>query len=94
MSQQDKLGIHPHPNWLYVGFRQVVSDCDIIDINLEGYPFTWTKSRGTVWMVEERLDRALPNSVWLDLFSDAKLVNLLASHSDHSPILLHCEPAH
>lgn len=28
----------------------------------------------------------------MDVFPDAKLVNLLASHSDHSPILLQCEP--
>lgn len=43
-------------------------------------------------MVEERLDRALANMKWLSIFSDVRLLNTLASHSHHSPILLQCEP--
>ncbi|XP_058769081.1 uncharacterized protein LOC131642937 [Vicia villosa] len=43
-------------------------------------------------MIEERLDRALANSEWLASFPLAKLSNLIASHSDHSPILLDCAP--
>ncbi|KAK2390980.1 hypothetical protein QL285_064484 [Trifolium repens] len=62
------------------------------DINLEGYPFTWVKSSGTDHMIEERLDRALASSDWLTKFPNAKLRNILSSHSDHSPILLHCSP--
>ncbi|GAU30590.1 hypothetical protein TSUD_392810 [Trifolium subterraneum] len=69
-----------------------VSDCDLTDIHLEGYPFTWIKSRGSDHVIEERLDRALASSEWLDIFPNAKLINLLSSHSDHSPILLQCSP--
>jgi hypothetical protein len=69
-----------------------VRDCDLTDIHLEGYPFTWTKSRGSTSIIEERLDRAMANSSWLMMFSDVKLQNLIASHSDHSPILLHNSP--
>src|SRR4051794_7923365 len=43
-------------------------------------------------MIEERLDRSLANSEWLQLFPIAKLLNLIATHSDHSPILLCCDP--
>jgi hypothetical protein len=43
-------------------------------------------------MIEERLDRALASSDWLTKFPNAKLRNILSSHSDHSPILLHCSP--
>jgi len=39
-------------------------------------------------MVEERLDRAMVDTDWLSLFPEVHLTNLLASHSDHSPILL------
>jgi endonuclease/exonuclease/phosphatase family metal-dependent hydrolase len=92
LSQEDKKGRHPHPNWLCNGFRSVVSDCDLTDIHLDGYPFTWIKSRGPDHVVEERLDRAMVNSHWLLLFPDVKLLNLLASHSDHSPILLQTSP--
>lgn len=37
LTQQDKHVIHPHPNWLCVGFRQVVSDCSLTDIPIEGH---------------------------------------------------------
>ncbi|XP_058776471.1 uncharacterized protein LOC131650779 [Vicia villosa] len=61
---------------------------------MEGHPFTWVKSRGTAHAIEERLDRALVSHEWWDNFPDAKLTNLLASCSDHSPILLQCDPTH
>jgi hypothetical protein len=32
LSQQDKAGIHPHPNWLCMGFREAVDDCALSDI--------------------------------------------------------------
>jgi hypothetical protein len=92
LSQDDKKGMLPHPNWLCLGFRNAVNDCDLTDIHLEGYPFTWIKSAGTDHVIEERLDRALVSSNWLSKFSNAKLINLLSSHSDHSPILLQCNP--
>ncbi|XP_058761720.1 uncharacterized protein LOC131635127 [Vicia villosa] len=92
LSQADKVGLHPHPNWLCAGFQQVVSDCNLVDIPIEGHQFTWVKSRGTEHMIEERLDRALSDMVWLQLFPNVKLLNLIASHSDHSPIMLDCDP--
>ncbi|PNX79596.1 endonuclease/exonuclease/phosphatase family protein, partial [Trifolium pratense] len=55
LSQEDKRGVHPHPNWLCSGFRQAVNDCDLSDIEMAGYSFTWVKSRGTPHMIEERL---------------------------------------
>jgi hypothetical protein len=88
LSQDDKQGRNPHPNWLCEGFRSAVGDCDLTDIHLDEYPFTWIKSRGTPHVIEERLDRALANTNWLLLYPDVRLQNLLTSHSDHSPILL------
>ncbi|MCH79466.1 endonuclease/exonuclease/phosphatase family protein, partial [Trifolium medium] len=87
LSQEDKRGNHPHPNSLCNGFRSAVSDCDITDIHLTGYPYTWIKSRGSTSVIEERLDCAMANSTWLMKFPNVTLRNLLASHYDHSPIL-------
>lgn len=39
-------------------------------------------------MIEVRLDRALVSYDFLNLFTEAKLINLEVSTSDHSPILL------
>ncbi|KAK2449721.1 hypothetical protein QL285_008883 [Trifolium repens] len=77
LAQEDKKGTHPHPNWLCNGFRNAVSDCDLTDIQLEGYPYTWIKSRGSPTVVEERLDRAMANSKWLMTYPGVKLLNLL-----------------
>lgn len=61
-------------------------------IPLEGYQFTWFKSIGVPRAVEERLDRAFHTSSWLTLFPNARLINIVAATSDHSPILLKLEP--
>jgi endonuclease/exonuclease/phosphatase family metal-dependent hydrolase len=92
LSQEDKKGIHPHPNWLCMGFRQAIGDCNLTDIPLAGHPFTWIKSRGTPHVIEERLDRVMASTSWLHLYPNVRLSNLLASHADHSPILLQCSP--
>ncbi|KAI4351428.1 hypothetical protein L6164_005797 [Bauhinia variegata] len=84
----DKLGRVEHPQWLIHGFRDAITDCNLIDIPLEGYPYTWSRSRGTDNAVEEKLDGALALSLWLDLFQNASLHNLVAPISDHNPIVL------
>jgi len=78
--------------WLINGFRQVVSDAGLVDVFMEGYPFTWFKSVGAPWVVEERFDRTLANGTWFQLFPNAKVENLVALASDHYPILLTREP--
>jgi endonuclease/exonuclease/phosphatase family metal-dependent hydrolase len=92
LAQEDKHGTHPHPNWLCTGFCNDVCDCDLTDIYLEGYPYTWIKSSGSPNVIEERLDRAMANSQWLMLYPNVKLTNLVTSHSDHSSILLQNSP--
>lgn len=87
-SHTDKKGGIPYPNWLIQGFQSVVSDCDLLDLPLEGHQYTWEKSRGTPNWVEVRLDRALVYAEWFLLFPNARLCNLGPSSSDHSPLFL------
>ncbi|XVF57503.1 hypothetical protein PTKIN_Ptkin06aG0210600 [Pterospermum kingtungense] len=58
----DKKGCVPHPNWLYRGFRETVAECDLFDLSLNGYNFTWSRCKGTEDKVDERLDRAYGRS--------------------------------
>ncbi|CAN1729936.1 LINE-1 reverse transcriptase homolog [Linum perenne] len=88
LHASEKKGTHPHPQYLLDGFREVVTECGLTDIPLEGYPFTWWRSRGQPNAVEERLDRAMINEDWRHKFPNASLTNLTATVSDHSPILL------
>lgn len=84
----EKRGQHMHPVWLLNGFRDALFDCGISDLDMEGHPFTWEKSRGTERWVEERLDRVCVNDSWRSLFPLHKVVNLIAPTSDHSAIYL------
>ncbi|XP_060959342.1 uncharacterized protein LOC115704505 [Cannabis sativa] len=76
LSQEDKKGGHPYPNWLVDGFRDTIQECGLIDLDIVGHRFTWEKSRGTDNWIEVRLDRALVAERWLQLFPRAKLINL------------------
>lgn len=91
LHASDKKGRVPIPNWMLNGFQSAITDCSLIDLDLQGHPYTWRNRLGTSDPVEERLDRALATSGWLHLFPRARLRNLLAPLSDHSPILLECE---
>lgn len=88
LSSDDKGSRVPRPSWLINGFRDVVSSCNLIDIPLIGYPFTWEKSKGKLDAVEERLDMALVSESWIQCFPNSKLLNLIAPMSNNSPILL------
>lgn len=65
-----------------------MEDCDLHDLELEGYPYTWESGYGTVKWIEIRLDRALVSNSFVNQFEDAKLTNMKITTSDHSPILL------
>ncbi|KAL8486462.1 hypothetical protein ACS0TY_023228 [Phlomoides rotata] len=65
----DKRGRVEHPSWLFRGFREAVAGCMLSDVELVGYPFTWSRGRGTTHSVVERLDRAMGNRAWHDRFS-------------------------
>ncbi|GAA0173032.1 hypothetical protein LIER_26733 [Lithospermum erythrorhizon] len=41
-----------------------------------------------------RLDRAVANVTWIDLFSSSKVSHLARTHSDHSPILVELSSDH
>ncbi|XVF82208.1 hypothetical protein PTKIN_Ptkin16aG0026600 [Pterospermum kingtungense] len=51
-----KKGCVPHPDWLLQGFRSVVFDCELHDLPLQGYPYTWSRSKGSADVVNERID--------------------------------------
>ena len=88
LKESDKRGNVEHPTWLFRGSREVVIDCGLMDIPIEGYPFTWERGQGMLAWVEEKLDRCSASGAWLNLFPQVKLLNLIAHVSDHSPILL------
>ena len=57
-NNEAKQGTIPHLPQLIRNFYEALHDCQLQDIPLQGYPFTWERGRGTLQWVEERLDRA------------------------------------
>ncbi|XP_030499797.2 uncharacterized protein LOC115715121 [Cannabis sativa] len=91
-SQSEKKGGRPYPAALISGFQEVLQSCDLIDLELQGHPFTWERSKGTSNSVEISLDKALVSHVWLQSFPQATLTNGDFSSSDHTPIFLEPKP--
>lgn len=75
-SPNDKSGGAEIHQWLMDGFRETLSDCYLLDLPLEGYPYTWQRKEGDIVTIEERLDRALVSPSWFHLFPHARLNNL------------------
>ena len=86
LYRYEKRGGSAYPNWLLPGFKNVISDCCLIELKLNGYPFTWERSKGTPNWVEEKLNRGFASSSWCQMFKEAKLVSLDTTSFDHLPI--------
>ncbi|XP_074336904.1 uncharacterized protein LOC141674077 [Apium graveolens] len=75
-NQSEKKGGRRYPSWLVEGFKEVVEERGLKDMEMNGYQFTWERNHGTKDWVEIKLDRALVTQAWADNFQDAVLTNL------------------
>jgi hypothetical protein len=51
-------------------FRDALSDCDLNDVGFVGLPFTYDNGRAGDANVKVRLDRAMADTNWRDMFAD------------------------
>lgn len=93
LTGDEKMGGAERLKWKYSGFRKAILDCNLSDVPLQGYQFTWNNGREASNRVEERLDRSMGSLSWHAKFNTAKLLNLVAPISDHNPIVLDTSPA-
>ncbi|XP_031124166.1 uncharacterized protein LOC116026880 [Ipomoea triloba] len=88
LFQAEKRGGNPHPDNLLRGFGEVVEECGLAQLPMQGYPFTWERGRGTLEWMEERLDKVLAGADWCNLLPEANVTNLLSRNSDHTTLFL------
>lgn len=69
-------------------FRSALQLCGLFDLGFKGVPFTYDNKRSGRSNVRVRLDRAVANNDWRNLFPNAQLDHLISSFSDHNPISL------
>ncbi|KAF8085396.1 hypothetical protein N665_0668s0027, partial [Sinapis alba] len=86
LNNQEKEGGRSRAEGSFVDFRSFMSECDLYDLPHTGDFLSW---RG-VWtegVVRCRLDRAIANSHWFDIFHSGSVEYLKYEGSDHKPIL-------
>lgn len=71
------------------GFRNAVTNCQFQDLGFVGNKYTWETTHGGG--IRVRLDRALTNQAWLDMFPQFHVLHLNPTSSDHIPVLLEWE---
>nr|GMD10709.1 uncharacterized protein LOC109179530 [Ipomoea batatas] len=72
-DEHKKRGRCPHLDALLRGFGETLDDCGLHTVHMDGYPFTWERSRGTDAWIEERVDRVLATDDWRSSVPSAKV---------------------
>ncbi|XP_073362462.1 uncharacterized protein [Aegilops tauschii subsp. strangulata] len=86
----EHLSSTPRPRNQMVAFRECLEDCQLADLGFSGHPFTYDNKRGGRANVQVRLDRAVADNQWHDLFPECKVSHLTSPCSNHCPIILRC----
>lgn len=92
LSREEKKGSNLFDEGEATIFRNKISDMNLQDLGFKGYPYTWSNHRTDNSRVEKRLDRAMSNEKWIELFPKSTIHHLIARGSDHSPIILKTNP--
>lgn len=86
VDNSEKKGGPLRSEWSFVYFRSFLSECDLYDVRHSGNPLSWRGVRHT-HVVTCRLDRAVGNSEWAELFPNGRCKYLRFEGSDHRPII-------
>jgi exonuclease III len=86
--QHEHFSICPRPESQMSAFRDAVLLCELKDLGFSGLPFTYDNRRSGRANVKVRLDRALADDRWRDIFTDVSVVHLVSPCSDHCPLLV------
>lgn len=71
-------------------FRISMVDSNLHDLGYKGDIFTWSNRHVAKTSTKERLDKALANMYWSQLYPWVRVKNLVSGCFDHRPILASC----
>ncbi|XP_042983221.1 uncharacterized protein LOC122312630 [Carya illinoinensis] len=86
LHQKEKQGAASRPYKQIEDFRRAVKFCGLQELYSLGQCFTWSNNRRGREFTKERIDRAMVNKEWNELFSFGTCTVLAAVRSDHSPL--------
>ncbi|CAG7886739.1 unnamed protein product [Brassica rapa] len=68
-------------------FQDCIDDSGVFDLSFRGCPFTWT-NKSPSNPKSRKLDRALVNEAWMEVFPNSNALFDAPGSSDHSPCLI------
>jgi hypothetical protein len=80
----------PRPESQMRNFREALEVCELIDLGFSGLAYTYDNKRSGSANVQVRLDRAVADNSWRNLFAEARVVHKVTPCSDHYAIILEC----
>ena len=88
LDNSEKVGGPPRWEGSFLAFRNFVSQHGLWDLQFSGNSLSW---RGTRYshFIQSRLDRAMANLEWMEMFPAARSEYLRFEGSDHRPLLTH-----
>jgi hypothetical protein len=86
--QEEQVGQNERSDGQMQLFRDCLTDCRLTDLGFTGYPFTWDNRRDGPANVQARLDRAVGNEAFLDMFAFTTVDHIPTEESDHMALLI------
>jgi hypothetical protein len=88
LCQQEKVGAVSRRENQMEQFRNALGACSLADLGYMGLRFTWNNGQSDSGFIKERLDRAVANKEWCQMFEEVEVQILAARTSDHKPLLV------
>ena len=83
IKHSEKSGGRLRPRAQMQLFREVLDECNFMDLGFKGFPFTWSKHFRTEVSIWERLDRAVAMAEWFSNFPSTRVHHVDSTTSDH-----------
>lgn len=88
LTHDEKWGGRSRPEKQMSRFREVLEEGGLFDLGWRGDKYTWSNKHEDETFTKERLDRAVVNSAWKEIFKEGWVEVLVDRSSDHRPLLL------
>lgn len=71
--------------------KKFMEETRAIDLGFTGYRYTWDNGHRGTSLIKERLDRAIADTEWIEMYPKSTVVHFPANESNYSPILMRTE---
>ena len=88
VRKEEKWGRIPRDHNQMQLFRDVIDECQFMDLGYVGPKFTWVKHYVDGHSIRIRLDRCMATNFWFQKFPGTRIHHLNCMSSDHSPLLI------